>query len=227
MTILNDVLLIVPTRNRPDSSIDFYNSFIQNSYITDLMFALDDDDEKNYPRLDKALYEINPRGRVGMNDKLNLVATKYANKYKYIAFLGDDHRIITNGWDKKLVESIFNIKNGIAYGNDLYQKENLPTAVLMDTNIIKTLGYMAPPEQQHLYLDNFWKDLGNKLGTLRYSSDVILEHLHFSIGKSEEDSQYREINSTQMYEKDKASYDKYLGLQINNDIIKLNKSIKG
>jgi hypothetical protein len=224
---MNAVLLIVPTRSRPESSISFYNAFIQNSKITDLVFALDDDDEQNYPRLDKALYEINPRGRVGMNDKLNLVATKYANQYKYIAFLGDDHRIITNGWDKKLVESISNIKNGIAYGNDLYQKENLPTAVLMDTNIIKTLGYMTPPEQQHLYLDNFWKDIGNKLGTLRYCPDVIIEHLHFSVGKSEEDSQYREINSIEMYEKDKASYDRYLDLQLNNDIIKLNKSIKG
>ena len=219
------VLLIVPTRSRPDSSVEFYNLFIKNSYITDLMFALDDDDEHNYPRLSKALYEINPRGRVGMNDKLNLVATKYAGEYEYIAFLGDDHRILTDGWDKKLVESISDIDNGIAYGNDLHQKDNLPTAVLMDSNIIKVLGYMAPPEQQHLYLDNFWKELGMRLNTLKYCPDVILEHLHFSIGKSEEDNQYREVNSGEMYEKDKASYGNYLILQIYNDVVKLNKSI--
>lgn len=222
----NKVLLIVPTRSRPNSSVEFYESFIKNSYITDLMFALDDDDEHNYTRLDKVLYEINPRGRVGMNDKLNLVATKYAHGYDYIAFLGDDHRIITDGWDKKLVESISDIDNGIAYGNDLHQKDSLPTAVLMDSNIIRVLGYMAPPEQQHLYLDNFWKELGMRLNTLRYCPDVILEHLHFSIGKSEEDNQYREVNSGEMYEKDKASYSNYLISQIYNDVVKLNKSIE-
>lgn len=223
---MNKVLLIVPTRTRPSSAIEFYNQFIQYSYITDLMFALDEDDEHNYPRLDGVLYEVNPRGRVGMNDKLNLVATKYAKKYEYIAFLGDDHRIMTDGWDKKLVESISEINNGIAYGNDLYQKENLPTAVLMDSNIIRVLGYMSPPEQQHLYLDDFWKELGTRLNTLRYSPDVVIEHLHFSIGKSKEDNQYREINDGGMYDRDKAAYNRYLALKIEADIVKLTESVK-
>ena len=50
------VLLIVPTRSRPDSSIEFYESYKENSKITDLLFALDDDDV-DYPHIDGVMYE--------------------------------------------------------------------------------------------------------------------------------------------------------------------------
>ena len=40
---MNSVLLIVPTRGRPDKSIEFYEEFKKNSTITDLVFGLDDD----------------------------------------------------------------------------------------------------------------------------------------------------------------------------------------
>jgi len=84
------------------------------------------------------MYEVNPRAM--MNGTLNLIANKYADKYEYIAFMGDDHRPRTIGWDQKLVDSIADINNGIAYGNDLFQGINLPTAVLLKSSIVKTLG---------------------------------------------------------------------------------------
>jgi hypothetical protein len=159
-----------------------------------------------------------------MNDKLNLVANKYANKYSHIAFLGDDHRIRTKDWDKILLDTISEIKNGIAYANDLFQGEKLPTAVLMDSNIITVLGFMSPPQQQHLYLDNFWKDLGEALGTLKYSNEVILEHMHFVVGKSEKDNLYEQINSEEMYRLDKEAYEYYLSNHFDDDLRKLKES---
>jgi hypothetical protein len=215
---MKDVLLIVPTRTRPDSASEFYESFAQNSTITDLVFALDDDDVE-YPRIDGVMYEVNPR--MGMNGTLNYVANKYADQYKYIAFMGDDHRVRTYGWDKKLVESISNIENGIAYGNDLLQGENLPTAVLLDAHIVRNLGYMAPPRQKHLYLDDFWRDLGNYLKTLRYSGDVIIEHMHFTAGKSSVDELYQQVNANDMYIHDQLAYREYLEDQLEIDINKL------
>ena len=214
------VLLIVPTRSRPDSSIEFYESYKENSKITDLLFALDDDDV-DYPHIDGVMYEINPR--MGMNGTLNFVANKHSEQYDYIAFMGDDHRIRTNGWDEQLVDSISGFKNGIAYGNDLLQGENLPTAVLLDANIVRKLGYMAPPNQRHLYLDDFWKHLGTTLGTLRYSANVIIEHLHFTAGKSEVDALYQEVNNPGLYSFDQNEYSKYLADQFNFDLEKLRK----
>jgi hypothetical protein len=201
---MNKVLLIVPTRGRPEKSIEFYEEFKKNSTITDLVFGLDDDDVE-YPRIDGALYEVNPRAM--MNGTLNLIAKKYADQYEYIAFMGDDHRPRTPGWDIELVNSIKDIKHGIAYGNDLLQGRNLPTAVLLKSSIVKTLGFMAPPAMKHLYLDNFWKDLGIELGSLVYSNDVIIEHLHFTNGKSEQDNGYAEVNSSELYNYDKNQYE--------------------
>jgi len=200
---MNKVLLIVPTRGRPEKSLEFYEEFKKNSTITDLVFGLDDDDVE-YPRIDGVLYEVNPRAM--MNGTLNLIANKYADQYEYIAFMGDDHRPRTYGWDLKLVNSIKDIKHGIAYGNDLFQGENLPTAVLLKSSIVKTLGFMAPPAMKHLYLDNFWKDMGNELKSLKYLGDVIIEHMHFLIGKSEEDAGYAEVNSSPIFSHDQQAY---------------------
>jgi hypothetical protein len=185
--------------------------------ISDLMFAIDEDDADSYPRIDGVLYEVNPR--MGMNGTLNYVATKYADKYKYIAFMGDDHRIRTFGWDIVMTEKIGSL--GVAYGNDLIQGQALPTAVLMSSKIIKAIGYMAPPKQKHMYLDNFWLDLGTRLNAIHYLEDVIIEHLHFSVGKSDMDSSYQETNDSAIYNADKVAYDEYLSTQMDIDIDKI------
>lgn len=212
-----DVLVIVPTRGRPDASIEFHKEFLSKSMISDLMFAIDEDDADNYPRIDGVLYEVNPR--MGMNGTLNYVATKYADKYKYIAFMGDDHRIRTFGWDIVMTEKMGSL--GVAYGNDLIQGQALPTAVLMSSNIIKAIGYMAPPKQKHMYLDNFWLDLGTRLNAIHYLEDVIIEHLHFSVGKSDMDSSYQETNDSAIYNADKVAYDEYLSTQMDIDLDKI------
>jgi len=216
--VRSQVLLIVPTRSRPEKSLEFYEAFRENSSITDLLFALDDDDVE-YPQIECVQYEINPR--MGMNGTLNYVANKYAEEYDYLAFMGDDHRIRTKDWDKDLVASITGFENGVAYGNDLLQGSNLPTAVLMDAHIVRKLGYMAPPKQRHLYLDDFWKELGNALGTLRYSPGVIIEHLHFTNGKADSDALYQEVNAPELYNKDREAYNEYLANDFNSDLEKL------
>lgn len=216
-----DVLVIVPTRGRPDSSVEFHKEFLQKSMISDLMFAIDEDDADSYPRIDGVLYEVNPR--MGMNGTLNYVATKYADKYKYIAFMGDDHRVRTFGWDLVMAERIGSL--GVAYGNDLIQGQALPTSVMMSSKIIKAIGYMAPPKQKHMYLDNFWLDLGTRLNAIHYLEDVIIEHLHFSVGKSDMDSSYQETNDSAIYNADKVAYDEYLSTQMDIDIDKILKCV--
>jgi hypothetical protein len=121
----------------------------------------------------------------------------------------------------KLAEAIKDIKHGIAYGNDLLQGENLPTAVMQDSSITRTLGYFSPPKQRHLFLDNFWKDLGTELGTLRYVPEVILEHLHPFAGKSEWDERYVEVNDKQMYIYDQMMYQEYRITRWKEDLAKL------
>jgi len=220
---MKKLLVLVPSRKRYDKIVDFYQYFKQHSHIADLCIGLDDDDAHNYPKFENVIYDINTN--LCLNDKLNLLATKHADKYQYLGFLGDDHWVRTPNWDSKMIEAIENITNGIAYGNDLIQGELLPTAVILDSRIVRVLGYMAPPKQRHLYLDNFWKDLGQALGTLRYVEDTIIEHMHFTVGKSEIDELYIENNATERFNSDRKLYEEYIQNDFTKDIIKLKSEL--
>jgi len=215
---MSKLLLIVPTKGRPEKHLEFYESFKINSTVTDLIFVLSLGDIQ-YPRIPGVKYETIDSPT--MSGKLNNIAVKYANDYDYIAFMGDDVRIRTNAWDAKMLDEISSIPNAIAYGNDLYQGEDLPTAVLMDANIIRTLGFMSPPTFKHLYIDNFWKRLGQELSSLKYFSEIILEHLHFTIGKAVEDDTYRESSSNKAFLEDSEAYQYYINNNLDNDIAKL------
>ena len=205
---MNTNLVILPTRSRPDNAERCINALKEHSVMSDFVIAIDDDQSDLYPRLDGVIYEVNPRLR--MNGTLNLVANKYADKYETIFFLGDDHLVQTPSWDEYLTKAIAHKGYGLAYGNDLLQKHQLATAVMMSTNIIKAVGYMAPPKLVHLYMDNYWMILGQRLGTLWYFDNVIIEHLHPVAGKVEWDEQYREANSNEVANADRMELHRYM-----------------
>jgi hypothetical protein len=216
-------LLIVPTRSRPHNAQEFYEHFIKyTSDRTTLCFAIDSDDKKSYPdRYKNVIWETNKR--LGANGTLNLVAKKYCNEYDYITFMGDDHRIKTENWDRILMRHAK--ENTVSYGNDLVHGKNLCTSVMLDSNIIRTLGYMAPPKLKHLYLDNFWMELGRRLGTLQYYPDVIIEHMHFSVGKSEEDDLYTEVNGKEINEHDKLEWEMYWNYKMSDELTKFEAKV--
>jgi hypothetical protein len=214
-------LVIIPTRSRPDKAKAAAKAVIKNSIISDVMLGLDDDDADKYleDKMKNVLYEVNPRLR--MNGTLNLLATKYADRYETITFMGDDHMVRTLGWDEKLFKPIDKRGYGLSYGNDLFQGQNLATAVMMSTNIIKQLGFMAPPKLIHLYMDNFWMALGNILDCIDYHHDVIIEHMHFLNGKSEADAGYHEVNSSEVGNHDADEFRRYMEENMKDDAIKV------
>jgi hypothetical protein len=216
---MNTNLVIIPARGRPDKAEFAFHELKRFSKISDFMIGLDDDDADNYPEIDGVIREVNPR--LKMNGTLNLLATKYADKYETIAFMGDDHVVRTDGWDEKLYEPIKNRGFGISYGNDLFQGENLPTMVMMSTNIIKELGFMAPPKLIHLFMDNFWKVFGQVLGCLDYKGDVIIEHMHYMAGKSKVDAQYQEVNSSDVSSHDALAFKEYAETSLKDDAIRV------
>lgn len=216
---MKKMLLIVPSRGRQEKIIKFKEWFDKNTTITDLCIGIDEDEVNKYPKFDNVIYDINPNMKLG--PKLNIISNKFCNDYEYIAFMGDDHWIKTYAWDKKLIDPIKNIKYGISYGNDLIQGEKLPTAIVMNSEIIRKLGYMCPPNQEHLYLDDFWLMLGTALGTIYYVPEVIIEHMHFTVGKSNNDEIYSAANAPALYQTDLIKYKLYLLDQFSADLMRL------
>jgi hypothetical protein len=213
---MSDMLVIIPSRNRPDSVAEVTKCLLEQSVDIDICFGLDDDDISNYEYVPGIMYERNPR--LLMNNTNNILANKYADKYKFICFLGDDVRPRTFGWDKMLSEPLLE-RPGISYANDLIQKEFLPTHVVMSSEIIKTLGFMAPPILKHLFMDNFWLDLGRATNSIHYFEDVVLEHMHPILEKSSVDKVY--LDSWGLYDHDKAAYEKYKESDFLKDVEKV------
>jgi hypothetical protein len=219
----NTNLVILPSRGRPQNVERCVNALKDNSLISDFCVAIDDDQSDLYPRLDGVIYEVNPRLRV--NGTLNLVATKYADQYKTVSFIGDDHLVRSKDWDKALAEPINAKGYGLAYGNDLLQGKNLATAAMMSTNIIEILGFMSPPQLIHLFIDNFWMVLGLNIGSLYYFENVIIEHLHPYAGKAEIDEGYVEANSTERVSADEREFARYMADEFENDLKKVMASL--
>ena len=92
---------------------------------------------------------------------------------------------------------------------------------MQDARITRTLGYFSPPKQKHLFIDNFWRDLGIELGTLVYVPEVIIEHLHPFAGKAQWDEGYLEVNDQKMYIYDQLMYQEYHITRWKDDLAKL------
>lgn len=202
------MLVLCPSRGRPEGAYELLDTFSSTKGLpnTILQFIVDADDPKAslYP---EGHYVVE-RGRPGMADALNKVAVMEASRYDILGFVGDDHRFRTPGWDRKIEQALKS--GGFAYGNDLLQGPNLPTAVFISAPIVEKLGWFSPPMQAHLYLDDAWKYLGESTGSLFYLPGVIIEHMHPIAGKAEWDEGYARVNSTAMYDADRAAYETWL-----------------
>jgi len=193
--------VIVPTRGRPANAARLARAFRQTDALNALPVFVADSDDPELPGY-KALLEngLIPRLMIhtyggGMCAALNYAAVRYAELYEAVGFMGDDHMPRTAGWDDRVLDALDSLQPRIVYGNDLLQGANLPTAVFMQARMIRVMNVMAPPVMRHLYLDNFWKELGESLGGLVYMDDVIIEHMHPVNGKAPWDERYAIVNS--------------------------------
>lgn len=223
---MTDLVVVVPSRGRPDAARELWQSFADTCTAgTQLVFALDDDDPTRGDYPDGPTIWTGPNK--SMVEALNGAATGYAEGLfgmappVAIGFMGDDHRPRTNGWDQSYLDALRELGSGIVYGNDLLQGQRLPTQCAMTTDIVRALGYMAPPALTHMYVDNFWLTLGQCVESVRYLPDVVVEHLHPVAGKAQWDAGYMRVNATSMYSRDEAAFVHYVRESLAGDVAKV------
>lgn len=194
------LLVIVPTRGRPQNAARLAKAFEEtDSLNAELVFVADHDDPELIAYHTAAPRLLVYRGETGrgMTASLNWAAGLYADIYDHLGFMGDDHLPRTAGWDAHVLGALDTVQPRVVYGNDLLQGEALPTAAFMPSRMVRALGFMAPPVLRHLYVDNFWLDLGRALGGLRYLPDVVIEHIHPAAGKTAMDERYAVVNAAE------------------------------
>jgi hypothetical protein len=208
--------IIVPSRHRPHNIKELQQSLIDTHTMSRLFVVIDEDDETldQYLSLENNFTEVLTfeRGRKGMADPLNNAARQLVTdeRWEYFIFVGDDHRPRTFQWDKVWRTNLDDLVTGLVYGDDLFQREQLPTAIGMTRNIVEELNGMIPEGFAHLYLDNFWLRLGQDLNAIRYLPETVIEHLHPIAGKGDWDAGYQEVNSAEINNADSQMFHTYI-----------------
>lgn len=208
----SDLVVLIPTRGRPDNALALEQAFVDTNTKTKRFYIVDFNDETRSQYswklpVESVIMIHNETG--GMAYPLNYIARQFIGEFDNFAFMGDDHRPRTANWDEKFVEELYS-GSDIVYGNDLFQGSALPTAVAMSGEIVKALRGMVPDSQRHLYLDNFWLKLGQDLGSIKYLPDVIIEHCHAFNGKAPMDENYARVNAPEVYSADKVAFDNFI-----------------
>lgn len=218
-----ELLMLCPSRSRPEKAAELRQEWDQVTESADLLIAVDDDDPE------VGAYDPGVRvlsGPRGLGPIMNALALEAAPHYAAVGFLGDDHRPRTPGWDRLLMTALGDVA-GIAYGNDLFQGERVPTAVVISSPVIIALGYMVPPGVEHLYMDDFWYLLGETLGHRVYCPDVVIEHCHPVAGKAAWDASYVRSNSAEQYSRDSRAFSLFLAQQWPADLERLKEALDG
>lgn len=206
--------IIVPTRGRPQSALELVDAVLETRQIetTNVILAVDKTDPTmtEYKAIEKVHLpgsgaRVEPVTGGWMVAALNEAATRVVAtdpRVTAVAFLGDDHRPRTPGWDAAYLSALNAMGAGIVYGDDLLQHEFVPTQCAMSADIIRRLGWMAHPGLKHMYVDTLWRDMADVAGKRAYLPDVVVEHLHYINGKSVEDEHYKRVNDRSVYEAD-------------------------
>jgi hypothetical protein len=194
-----DLLLIVPSRGRPQSIARLLDSVRETRRIdTHVHVAVDEDDEK-LPQYRAVMEKAGGEGdvletgpRKGLCAWTNEIAVRRAPEYPHLASFGDDHVPRTPGWDAALVRGIQDMGGtGFTYPWD-GTREDVPEAVVMSSDIVQVLGWMSLPGLEHWYHDNVWGDLGWGAGCIRHLRAIAVDHVHPATGKVPADATSRD-----------------------------------
>jgi hypothetical protein len=159
--------------------------FAEGKFQTPGLLIIDDDDYKNYRGIEL------PKGwekvsipRVFLSHKLNAGVARKPNEPWY-GILNDDHVPITADWDLKLVEAC----KPMTWPQDNY-RGRISTLVI-DGDLVRTLGWISPPELNHFYIDDVHELLAECLGCKRLE-EVTVSHEHVNAGRMAKDKTWHE-----------------------------------
>lgn len=200
--------VIVPSRGRPENINRLCQAWQDTGALAKLVLVTDDDDRSHYDPPPWVHHLTGTHASMAQAVDKAAIIVECAG-YDAIGFMGDDHLPRTKNWDVRVQESLD--RSHFVYGNDCVQGAQLPTAVFCRASVVKTLGQFCLPGARHLFLDNYWLELGLRT-SIEYLPDVIIEHLHPVAGTVEWDDGYRRVNSSEVWKNDEAAFNEWLNV---------------
>lgn len=200
--------ILVPSRGRPHNLTRLHaavEATCTGAYT--LYVRLDDDDPAVYPRIPGVDYTTGPRVFFAASAN-ELAGRAAADGATHLAVFGDDVLPETHGWDTKLITAL-NSQIGVAYGSDGLEHKHgpdLPTHVIVPTEMYTRLGWVVLPTLRHLFADNVWRELG-RATRFEYLPGVKLSHLHRWNKRAPDDRTYQEANDKRKRIQDRIAFE--------------------
>jgi hypothetical protein len=218
-------LALCPSRNRPTAAHETLRSFLETRRdpASRLVFSVDSDDATLAEYPEGYVHVVPPTGTMGGALRVAAADPALLGDATSVGMVGDDNRFVAPGWDRTL-DGWLTDNIGIAYGDDGFQHEKLPTSWWMSRAIVDEFG-MTNAALRHFYMDNWAKALGEAVGCLRYFPDVSIEHLHPIAGKAEDDAVYKRSRRNIMH--DRQQFHRWVRRGLPNDAARLRRIIKG
>jgi hypothetical protein len=245
-TLIDKIAFIVPTRGRPGNVAGLSVAFDQTSFgYADLHFVVDGDhpEEHDYTRA-SGRHSVHYQPWRGLSGTLNTASVHFAKAYRYVGFMGDDHRPRTHGFDASLYGALRRMgDHAVAYGPDgqadyshimtgpvTEEASHVPmTWWVMDSQTIRLLGQHVPYVLSHTCVDDYVWQLGYQSETLTYVSGALVEHLHPVWGKAKTDESYELSSEHNNRLADHRKWAEYQKTQLPRDVrlIKMSRGTPG
>lgn len=182
------LLALCPSRMRPQQAKRLLASFeaTRGDPASRLVFIVDSDDPAldEYPGQHTVV--VRPTGCMGF--AMQEALPDVLGDATVVGMVGDDNLFLSQNFDL-IFSKWLEARSGIAYGDDLYQHQALPTSWWLHRPLVDEFG-ITLPTLRHLYMDRFWQTLGQDTHSLRYFPEVVIEHIHPDTGKVPTDEIY-------------------------------------
>jgi hypothetical protein len=138
--LTGDLLVIVPSRGRPQNVARMLDAVHATAKMTTHVHVAVDDDDPELERYEYVMKQAAGDGdrlttgpRKGLAAWTNEIAVPRAAEYPFLASFGDDHVPYTPGWDRALIRAIVDMGGtGFSYPWD-GTREDIPEAVVMSS----------------------------------------------------------------------------------------------
>ncbi len=159
-----------------------------------------------------------------MGDKVAEVQDRWID-FDYVGILNDDHVLITEEWDKKILTAITGTNviatnDGPEPSTPWNAPHRLCGSITFSGGVLRALGWMFPPGIKHLYSDEAWGFLFNHAKNAQFLMDVCVYHDNAYKDPAQRDDTYKAINGDGdftvanpvggLWESDRAAFQKWI-----------------
>lgn len=229
------IAILVPSRERMNNRLTLISSIVttvKDINNVKIYLGVDQDDptlplakklESAFPFL--SVVEIKNEGKfLGLGKLWNILADNCAEEI--ISMIGDDMIFKTQNWDEQILQEFANIPADhikAVHCNDDMHKAKLAVNLFCHRKYAEVMGGFMREEFKINWVDQWLHQMFSAFNRLTYRDDIMIEHRHWSIGKSKRDNTVNRMYQADGPEKlsDKLWYK--LTKERINDVEKLSK----